>query len=203
MLTSWPRKLSPLTGQIEALRRGRVGFSRQQSLKKGTEVADIEIFSMPDIWAVDSLAARTQRSAITRATAFLCLILIPSLSSAAIYKCTAHDGGITYTDAPCPADTTTQYIDPAAPSWPNESSQTMNTTPALPDAKSQSQPEILAILCANDEFKVWLKAQRHSLPERDARTAKFIEISNLCRKALHLPDEAAPITQTPFKRVPV
>ena len=29
-------------------------------------------------------------------------------------------------------------------------------TQALPDAKSQSQPEIIAILCANDEFKVWL-----------------------------------------------
>jgi hypothetical protein len=92
---------------------------------------------------------------------------------------------------------TTQYIDPAVPSWLNESSQTMNAAPALPDAKSQSQPEIIATLCANDEFKFWLKAQRHSLPERDARTAKFIEISNLCRRALHLPDGAAPIPQTP------
>jgi hypothetical protein len=77
----------------------------------------------------------------------------------------------------------------------------MNTTPALPDAKSQSQPEILAILCANDEFKVWLKAQGHGLPERDARTAKFIRISNLCRKTLHLPTAAASIPPTPLKRV--
>ena len=124
---------------------------------------------------------------ITRALAFLSLILIPTLGSAAIYKCTAQDGGITYTDEPCPADTTTQYIVPAAPPWLIESSQTMNTTPAFPDAKSQSKPEILAILCANDEFKVWLKAQRHSLPERDVRTAKFIRLSYLCRRALHLP----------------
>ena len=100
-------------------------------------------------WAVGSLAARTQRSTIARAPAFLALILIPSLSSAAIYKCTAQDGSITYTDAPCPADMTTQYIDPAAPPWLNESSQTMNAIPGLPDAKSQSQPEILAVLCAN------------------------------------------------------
>jgi hypothetical protein len=77
----------------------------------------------------------------------------------------------------------------------------MNTTPALPDAKSQSQPEIIAILCANDEFTVWLKAQRHSLPERDARTAEFIRISYLCRRALHLPDVAVPIPQMPLKRV--
>jgi hypothetical protein len=157
--------------------------------------------SLPDTWAVGSLAARTQQSIISRATAFLSLILIPSLSSAAIYKCTAQGGGITYTDEPCPADTTTQYIDPAAPQWLNESSQTMNAAPAFPDAKSQSQAEIIATLCANDEFKFWLKAQRYSLPERDARTAKFIEISNLCRRALHLPDVAAPIPQTPLKRV--
>ncbi len=141
------------------------------------------------------------RSTITRAIAFLALILIPSLSSAAIYKCTAPDGSITYTDAPCPADTTTQYIDPAAPSWLNESSQNVNTTAAIPDANSQSQPEILAILCANDEFKFWLKAQRHGLPERDARTAKFIRFSYLCRRALHLPDVAAPVPPTPLKRV--
>jgi hypothetical protein len=155
-----------------------------------------------DIRAVGGLAVRTRRSTITRATAFLALILIPSLSSAAIYKCTAQDGSITYTDTPCPADTTTQNIDPAAPSWLNESSQNMSTTPAAPDAMSQSQPEIIAILCANDEFKFWLKAQRHSLPERDARIAKFIHFSYLCRRALHLPDVAVPIPPMPLKRVP-
>jgi hypothetical protein len=121
-----------------------------------------------------------------RATAFLACILIPSLCSATIYKCTGQDGSITYTDAPCPADTATQYIDTEAPPWLNESSQTMSSAPALPDAKSQSQPEIIAILCAIDEFKVWLKAQRHSLPERDVLTSKYIEIRNLCRRALHL-----------------
>lgn len=155
-------------------------------MKKGTEVGAIE--------------ARTQRSTITRATAFLALILIPSFSSAAIYKCTGQDGSITYTDAPCPADNTTQYIDPAAPPGLNESSQTMNTSPTLTDAKYESQPEIIAILCANDEFKVWLKAQRHGLPERDVRTAKFVRFSNLCRRALHLPDVAPPIPQNPPKR---
>jgi hypothetical protein len=169
-----------------------MGFSRQQTLEKRTEVGDIDIFSMRGL-RVGSLAARMQRSRITRATAFLALILIPSLSSAAIYKCTAQDGSITYTDAPCPAETTTQYIDPAAPSWLNKSSQIVNTTAGFPDADYESQPEILAILCANDEFKVWLKAQRHGLPEREVRTAKFIRFSNLCRRALHLPGVAPPI----------
>src|SRR5580692_11069219 len=164
-----------------------------------TEVGDIGFFSTPDSGAAGKFADRTQRSTISRTIAFLSLILIPSLGSAAIYKCTAQDGGITYTDEPCPADATTQYIDPAAPSWLNESSRTMNAAPAFPDAKSPSPPEIIATLCANEEFKFWLKAQRHSLPERDARTAKFIEISNLCRRALHLPDVAAPIPQAPLE----
>ena len=163
---------------------------------------DIIIFSARDIRAVSNLAARTRRNTIARATAFLALIMIPSLSSAAIYKCTAQDGSITYTDTPCPADATARDIDPAVPSWLNESSQTMNTTSALPDANSQSQPEILAILCANDEFKFWLKAQRHSLPERDARAAKFIRLSYLCRRALHLPDVAAPIPRPAAGDVP-
>src|SRR5271154_4406432 len=138
------------------------------------------IFSTRDIRAVGSLVARTQRSTSTRGTAFLALILIPSLGSAAIYKCTAQDGSITYTDAPCPADTTKQFIDPAAPSWLNESSLNVNTTAAPSDEDSQSQPETLAILCANDEFKFWLKAQRHGFPERDVRAAKFIRFSYLC-----------------------
>jgi len=141
------------------------------------------------------------RSTSTRGTAFLALILIPSLGSAAIYKCTAQDGSITYTDAPCPADTTKQFIDPAAPSWLNESSLNVNTTAAPSDEDSQSQPETLAILCANDEFKFWLKAQRHGFPERDVRAAKFIRFSYLCRRALHLPDVAAQIPPMPLKRI--
>jgi Domain of unknown function (DUF4124) len=168
----------------------------KQPLKKGTAVGAFDTFSMRGSRLVGGLAARTQRSTTTRATAFLALILIPSLSSAAIYKCTAKDGSITYTDAPCPADTTTQYFNPAATSWLKESSQNTNTSAALPDANSQTEPEILAVLCANDEFKFWLKAQRHSLPERDARTAKFIRLSYLCRKALHLPD--VPATMPPM-----
>jgi hypothetical protein len=212
MLASWSCQLSPrrrhalrtsinLPGQIKGLRRGPVGFSATQPLEKKREVGSIDIFSTRGIRAMSNLAARTQRSAIIRAAAFLAVILIPSLSSAAIYKCTAQDGGITYTDVPCPADTMAQYIDPAMPSWLTESSQNINSAAALPDAKSQSQPEILAILCANDEFEFWLKAQRHSLPERDVRTAKFIHISYLCRKALHLPDVATPLPPMPLKRV--
>ena len=138
-----------------------------------------------------SLADRTRQTIIARAAAILAFILIPSLSSAAIYKCTAQDGAITYTDEPCPADMSARSIDPTVLPWLNDSSQP--PAPAFPDANSQSEPEILAVLCADDEFKFWLKAQRHSLPERDARTAKFIEISKLCRKALHLPLVAAAI----------
>jgi hypothetical protein len=77
----------------------------------------------------------------------------------------------------------------------------MNAATALPDESYESQSEVLAILCANDEFKFWLKAQRHGLPEREVRTAKFIRLNLLCRRALNLPDVAAPIPQMPLTRV--
>lgn len=160
-------------------------------MKKETVVSDFEAFSMRAIRAAGSLATQTQRSSVIGAAVFLALILTPSLSSAAIYKCTDLDGSVTYTDVPCPANTTKQYIDPAMPSWLYESPQNANTA-ALSNAKSQSEPEILAILCANDEFAFWLSAQRHGLPDRDARTAKFVRLSYLCRRALHLPDVATP-----------
>ena len=120
--------------------------------------------------------------------ALLSLGLIPSLSSAAIYKCTAPDGGITYTDAPCAPDTKMQTIDPAKPTWLIEASPTPNMIPAVVDDKLQDQPEALAALCAADEFGFWLKVQRGPLPERDVRLAKFIRFSKLCRSALHLPN---------------
>jgi hypothetical protein len=144
----------------------------------------------PDIQILEYFATREQPSSMRFAAAFLALLLIPSLSSAAIYKCTAQDGSVTYTDEPCPADTTTLYIDPIALASLNESSE---STPALADTPAQSQPELLAALCANDEFRVWLKAKRDYLPERDVRTAKLIELNNLCRRALHLPVVAAPM----------
>jgi hypothetical protein len=150
---------------------------------------------------VASLAIREQRGQIAKATALLSLIvMIPSLSSAAIYKCTTPNGGITYTDVPCAPETKTQKIDPAQPQWLIEST-TINTAPAVTDANSQSQPEVLATLCAIDEFSVWLKAQRRFLPERDVRTAKFIRFSKLCRSALHLPDVAASVLESSPKPI--
>jgi hypothetical protein len=153
------------------------------------------------IGIVASLITRTQRSQIVPAIAFVSFILIPSLSSAAIYKCTAQDGGITYTDEPCAPDTKTQTIDPAKPPWLIALSPTLNTTPAVLDENSQSQPEIIASLCAADEFSFWLKVQRGSLPEREVRTAKFIRLSKLCRRALHLPDSAMSVPESPRKPV--
>jgi len=105
---------------------------------------------------------------------------------------------ITYTDAPVPQIRRRNISIQRRPVAKRVIAD-YDTTRRFLDAKSQSQPEILAILCANDEFKVWLKAQRHSLPERDARTAKIIRLSYLCRRALHLSDVAAPIPPMPLK----
>ena len=169
-------------------------------------MGDSDVLSMPDMPAPGIVvgrisAVRTKPSTSTIAAAFLSLFLIPSLGSATIYKCTAEGGSITYTDTPCPSDTTTQYINPSAPQQLADYSQMFDYSAAVPDGKYESQPEILAILCANDEFKVWLKAQRHGLPERDVRAAKYNRLSILCRRALHLPDVAPTISQTTTKSV--
>jgi hypothetical protein len=148
-----------------------------------------EINTMLHTRFVHSPTTRTQSNQIAMALAFLSLMLIPSLSPAAIYKCTAQDDSITYTDEPCSPNTKTQTIDPGKPRWLSE--PTLNTTPEVLDENSQAQPEILAALCAADEFRVWLKAQRRSLPERDVRAAKFIRLNKLCRRALHLPEMRA------------
>jgi hypothetical protein len=156
---------------------------------------------MLHIQIVARRTTRTQRSPIVPAIALLSLIFIPSLSSAAIYKCTAQDGGITYTDVPCGPDTKAQTIDPAKPPLLIESSPTLGQTPAVSDEESQAQPETLATLCAADEFSFWLKAQRGPLPERDVRTAKLIRFNKLCRRALHLPDVATYIPESSLKPV--
>jgi hypothetical protein len=136
---------------------------------------------------VPSFITQARRGAMIGALALLLLSLVPSLGSAAIYKCTAQDGGITYTDQPCAPDTKTQTIDPAKPASLLESSPTLSATALAADENWESQPEALAALCAAEEFSFWLKAQRGPLPDRDVRAAKFITLSRLCRSALHLP----------------
>jgi hypothetical protein len=142
---------------------------------------------MLNIRTVPSFITQAHSSKMTGALALLSLSLVPSLGSAAIYKCTAQDGGITYTDQPCAPDTKTQTIDSAKPTWLIESSPTLSATALAVDDNLESQPNALAALCAADEFSFWLKAQRGPLPDRDVRTAIFIKLSRLCRSALHLP----------------
>jgi hypothetical protein len=136
---------------------------------------------------VPSFIKQAHSGEMIGALALLSLSLVPSLGSAAIYKCTAQDGGITYTDQPCAPDAKMQTIDPAKPTWLIESSPTLSVTALAVDENLVSQPEALADLCAADEFSFWLKAQRGPLPDRDVRTAKFIKLSRLCRSALHVP----------------
>jgi hypothetical protein len=134
-----------------------------------------------------SFITQVHSGKVIGALALLSLGLVPSLGSAAIYKCTAQNGGITYTDQPCAPDTKTQTIDPAKPTWLIEPSPDLSAIALSVDENLESQPEALAALCAAEEFSFWLKAQRGPLPDRDVRAAMFIKLSRLCRSALNLP----------------
>jgi ankyrin repeat protein len=124
-------------------------------------------------------------------------ILLPSVGSAATYKCVAQDGGITFTDRPCPADAKTQSAVSAGPS----STRPLGSPPGPPSpdaAKDRSARETSALLCGTRQFNAWIASQSRPLPDPDVRRAKLLEIANQCRRSLQLPDivDTTPRTQT-------
>jgi uncharacterized protein len=129
------------------------------------------------------------------------LNLLPSVGSAAMYKCVAQDGGIAFTDRPCPADAKTQSAVPAGPS--STGSPRSPPGPPSPDAvraaKDRSARETSALLCGTKQFNAWIASQTRPLPDPDVRRAKLLEITNQCRRTLQLPDMADTVPQTQTK----
>jgi ankyrin repeat protein len=114
---------------------------------------------------------------------------------AAIYQCKDANGQTVYSDAPCGANAKTIDL-PAAPR-----SSTAAVTPPVPsnDPAGQSRLESFAAQCATHDFNQWVQAQ-HPLTDPNVRIAKFVELSNLCRRAVHLPDmKPPPPRPTPFQ----
>jgi ankyrin repeat protein len=94
-----------------------------------------------------------------------------SALAATVYRCTDANNQPVYSDSPCGAATV-----PATPGF---------------SAAGQTRLEAFALQCATNDFNQWVRAQRPP-PEPDVRMAKLVEISNLCRRAVHLPDMVAP-----------
>ncbi|HEY0801540.1 MAG TPA: ankyrin repeat domain-containing protein, partial [Steroidobacteraceae bacterium] len=138
----------------------------------------------------------------------LLLLAVAPKAHAAVYKCTALDGSITYSDQPCGANAQAIQVTPqplhAAPvSAPqplgpgqvrvNQPQTTTPLTPALiAAARDRSARETSASLCATKAFNNWIKAQGHPLPDPNIRVAKLVEISNQCRRQLGLSDMIPP-----------
>jgi Ankyrin repeats (3 copies)/Domain of unknown function (DUF4124)/Ankyrin repeats (many copies) len=122
-------------------------------------------------------------------TLFLLLALSPT-AYAAVYKCAAKDGSATYSDQPCDQNAEVIQVKP-------DSLHSVPATPATPQsldpqtigaARITSERERMANLCSTNDFNSWIKSQGHPLPDPNVRIAKMVEISNRCRRALHLED---------------
>lgn len=129
------------------------------------------------------------------------LTLLPSVVSAATYKCVAQDGGITFTDRPCPGDAVTQSAVSAGPSsaGPPGSPPGPPSSDTVRAAKDLSARETNALQCGTKQFNAWIASQGHPLPDPDVRRAKLLEIANQCRRALQLPDMVDTVPQTRAK----
>jgi ankyrin repeat protein len=141
------------------------------------------------------------------ASSLLALILTSSASSAATYKCVAQDGSTSYTDTPCGPDLKSQPTAsaspaPAVPLRPTTASPSPDT---ITDEKNRFALEKTAVLCSTQKFNAWVGSHSNPLPDPDVRRAKFIEITNQCRRSVGLPDivdtapriQAAPILSGP------
>lgn len=113
---------------------------------------------------------------------------------ATIYQCKDADGKTTYADSPCGANAKTIDLPAAHPGSAAPSPSVLPNDPA-----GQSRLESFALQCASHDFNQWVQAQ-HPMPDPDARIAKLVELSNLCRRAVHLPDMKPPAPRpTPFQ----
>lgn len=131
---------------------------------------------------------------------FLLLALSPT-TYAAVYKCAAKDGSTTYSDQPCDQNAQVIQVKP-------ESLHSAPVTPSTPQsvdpqiiaaARITSERERMANLCSTNDFNSWIKSQGHPLPDPNVRIAKMVEISNQCRRALHLED-MKPVAPIPIPK---
>jgi len=66
-------------------------------------------------------------------------------------------------------------------------------------ARLNSERERMANLCSTNDFNSWIQSQGHPLPDPNVRIAKMVEISNQCRRALHLED-MKPVAPIPIPK---
>lgn len=130
-----------------------------------------------------------RRTSVGSALALLLVALTASRAMpAAIYQCTGADGQAVFSDSPCGPDSRRLEVEAPAPSRaPSASRSTRISTPPPFSAAGQSRLEAFVIRCSTSDFNRWVQAQ-HPMPDWDVRRAKLIELTNSCRRAVHLPD---------------
>jgi ankyrin repeat protein len=150
-----------------------------------------------------SVVAGAQLADTAWASALLALVLISPVTSAATYKCAGTDGSTVYADTPCGPGAKAQQAVTATPSAvaPSRPTATPLTPEIIAAAQDKSAREAMAMQCSDQRFNSWVKAQGRPLPQPNIRVAKLIEISNQCRRPLHLPDMVDTVDRTPPKPI--
>src|SRR6266404_464758 len=134
-------------------------------------------------------------AAASASAALLTLILIPSASSAAIYKCTAQDGTTIYADASCGPHAQGVRVESSTPSHvPSLAS----SPPAPWQAQINESLERMATQCETAEYNNWHRI-KNPKPSPDEEIAKLKEIKQKCRANLPLQHALPmrPVTVTP------
>lgn len=149
----------------------------------------------PEGWlqphAAEGMVSRNHRRA--RVGCGFALLLVALTASralpAAIFQCTDTDGKAVFSDSPCGPNSRRLEVHAPAPSRAPASTSSSSTVsaPFSFSAAGQSRLEAFAIRCSTSDFNQWVQAQ-HPMPDWDVRRAKLIELTNRCRRAVHLPD---------------
>jgi len=140
--------------------------------------------------AEGSVSRDRRRTSVGSALALLLVALTASRAvPAAIYQCTGADGHAVFSHSPCGPNSRRLESEAPAPSRAPPWASGSNTVSAVPSfsAAGRSRLEAFAIRCSTSDFNRWVQAQ-HPMPDWGVRRAKFIELTNRCRRAVHLPD---------------
>ena len=117
---------------------------------------------------------------MTRAILFLIALVVSAAGHAQVNKCIGANGRVTYTQDPCPANTTSEMIGRAVPAAPTEAS-----APRSPAGKAGSAKDDGPKTPAEQEQAFRRRQQEEAKAEKEAaqKAAQAERKQNACRDA--------------------
>lgn len=143
------------------------------------------------------------------------LLWIPSslmhTAVADMYRCSAQDGSVAYSDTPCSPDAKRMEAPQPTRITPAPPQAAQNTSPdaglnakldrqrMLVDAKELGMRQRETVLCESREYNAWIHTQ-NPLPDKNTRLEKLSSVQDECRKIYHFTDADAAAYSAPAGR---